>query len=128
MQLLFPNNPNSTAQYTGISHIWGLHYSCHLSDTTKLPTNASLNKWLLFKNRLFSNHQAHSESCQASQKPPGRQTKADPSHLTYTALHFFMDTKGQCLCAHVRSIQPDTDTSIVPQTPQQCQMSPSHHR
>lgn len=97
--------------------------------TLRIPQNsqqmAPSNKWLLCKNRLFSNHQVHSESCQASQKPPGRRTKADPSDLTYTAFYFFVDTKGHCVCMHVHSIQPDTDTSIVPQ---QCQLSPSHHR
>jgi len=41
MQVLFSNNHNNAVQRTGISHIWGFHYSCHLPDTTKLPTNGS---------------------------------------------------------------------------------------
>lgn len=87
--------------------------------TFQIPQNsqqtAPLNKWLLCKTRLVSNHQTHRESCRARQKPPGRQTKADPSDLKYTALLFFLDTKGQCVCVHAHSIQSDADIFIVPQ-------------
>lgn len=104
MQLLFPNKHNSV-QGTGISHIWDFITTATFEVSL---TNAPLNKQLLCKTRLFSNHQVPSESCQASQKSPGRQAKAGPSDLIYTALHFLMDTKGQCvLCG--------TGTTTVPQ-------------
>lgn len=99
---------NITTQYRALEYlISGI--SLQLPPLRGHKTNkCSLEQTATVQTGLFSNHQVPSESCQASQKSPGRQTKADTSDLMYLALHFLMDNKGQCvLCG--------TGTASVPQ-------------